>query len=209
MADDTKTDMIPKARLDAEIEKRKAAEERATSLQSQLTEASATAASATKEAANLKAQVDGIPGLQEQLTSMKTELDTSKSNGSAHTAMLESGIKDGSVRDFTMHQYKAHKAEAGDKAQDFKTWWAGQLKTPSAILKPFLAGDAGAGDAGAGDAGGAGAGAGGAAGTEKGVKQSPSTPSPWSPGAVTSMSKEDFKAQKAELLKSVNLRSIF
>jgi len=202
MSEETDT-MIPKARLDQEINKRKIAEEQVASLQTQLTESLATAASVTKERDNLTAQVEGISDLQSKLQGMQAELDSTKADSTAHRAMLESGIKDSSVRDFTMHQFNAHKAEAGEDAQDFTTWWDAQIKAPSAILKPFLATDGEAAaviEAPAAKVSLSG---------EKGVVKAPATPSPYSPGSVASMSREEFQANKAELLKGLSVNSLF
>lgn len=222
MADDD-TPMIPKARLDAEIEKRKAAESRASTLHEQLTEAKALAASATKEVAGLKAQVDGIPELQAQIQTLRSDLDRTRTEGAAHTAMLESGVDDGSVRDYALHQFAKATAEAGDKAPEFSAWWEGQVAKPSAVLKPFLertttppAGDgAGAGDgapaagAAAGDAATKAAEAAkAAAGADAGARPNPPTPSPWSPGAVSNMSRDEFKAQRETLVKGLSVANL-
>jgi hypothetical protein len=203
MADDAEETMIPKPRLDAEIAKRKAAEERASTLQAQLTEVSATAASAAKEAKNLKAQVDGIPTLQEQVQRLTAELDTTRAEGAAHTAMLESGINDGSVRDYALHLYSKARAEAGDKAPDFAAWWDGQKAEPSAVLRPFLEQPAAATATATAEPAKEASAEPAAAATpppsgQAGVRPSPAPPSPFAPGSIAQMSREDFAARKAE-----------
>lgn len=197
---------IPKARLDAEIAKRKDAETRAASLQTQLTEALAVGASMTQERDNLKTQTEGMTDLQAKIESMQAELDTTKANGAAHRAMLEAGLKDSSVRDFTMHQFKAHQQEAGDEAKDFGAWWEGQVSEPSSILKPFLNAPVAAVEA-APEAAPAPKPA--VLTGERGIQAPPSVPAPYAPGAVSGMTKEQFQANKAELLKGISLGSLF
>ena len=212
--DDDKAGMIPKARLDAEIAKRKDAELRAGSLQEQLTEAKALAASSAKEAGQLKAQADGIPELQTQIQTLRADLDRTRTEGAAHTAMLESGVSDGSVRDYAMHLYSKARTEAGDKAPDFATWWGEQASAPNAVLKPFLAPEQSSPDGGGATEtpttppAAATPPPPSAPGPDAGAKQAPSTPAPYSPGRVASMSRDEFKAQRETLLKGLSVANL-
>lgn len=173
----------------------KAAKETAATLRSELTEAKATAAAAAKEAAGLKAQADGVPGLQEQVATLRAELESTRHTATAVQLMGDAGVKDPDVRDYMLHRYGRHKAEAGDKAQGFNDWWETQAAEPPAVLKPFLAQPDPAAPPPAP--------APTPANTERGALPTPGTAPAYTPGSIARMSSEEFKRELPNLMQGL------
>lgn len=154
-------------------------------LKTDLTEARAQAAAAAKEAAGWKAQAEQLPTLQQQIAQANERIAALGADRDAHLALVDAGVTDPSVRDYSLHLYGRHRAEAGDKAQPFGDWLAATKAAPPAILAPFLAPAAQAAP-GAPPAPGTPP-APPRANTEAGVKPSPSAPAPWSAGAIANL----------------------
>ncbi len=213
------TDMIPKARLDAEIQKRKDAEARASSLQEQLTTVQTDLKTTARERDGFKAQAEGVPGLQEQVAALQSKLDTTGDQSAAHIAMLEAGVRDASVRDYLLFQYDRHRSEAGEKAQEWSGWWAKTVEEPPAVLATTLADGASApvsaetaptavdGKTPAPEA--ATTAPPPVSGEQAGVRPTPTPPSPWSPGSIARMGRDEWAQQKDELLAGLDLRTLF
>lgn len=194
MSDTTTTETIPKARLDAEIQKRREVEEK-------LAAAEASIKGIAKERDTYKATAAGVEAQEAALTKLRAELDAAKGQGAADLAMADAGIKDRSVRDFLRFQHGQHASEAGEKALDFGAWFEGRLDSPDPVLAAALpqqqAPSNGVEHAEAPSA------PAGPPRTEAGVKPSPSPPSPYAPGQIAAMSREEFAAHKDELLRGL------
>jgi len=196
---------IPKARLDAEIAKRKAAEEQIGALQAQLTEAQATAASAAKEAEQAKSHIERASKLEADLESLRGELDKTRAQGQAHAAMLEAGVTDASVRDYMLH---VHSQQPEGEAKEWGDWWESQIKEPPGVLRPYVRTGEGEDRAAGGPpppappAPGSGSG-------NRGAAPPPKPPSEIAPGSVAKMSREEFAARKADLIASVKGAALF
>ena len=191
---DEDTKMVPKARLDAEIEKRRAVEEKLTAAENSIK-------GIAKERDQYKATAAGVEAQEAALEKLRGELEAAKGQSAADLAMADAGIKDRSVRDFLRYQHGQHSAEAGDKAQDFASWFDGQVKDPSPVLAAALpkAGDASPASEPTAEP------AAPAHRTEGGVKPPPSPPSPYAPGSIASMSRDEWNAQKESLLQGIKL----
>jgi hypothetical protein len=179
----------------------KEAKDTAATLRSELTEAKAQAASASKEAAGLKAQADGVPGLQEQVATLRAELEATKHTATAVQLMGDAGVKDPDVRDYMLHRYGKHQAEAGEKAQGFDDWWKAQTAEPPAVLRPYLA---------SGDEPPAAPATPAPRNTEAGVKPTPDPPPAYTPGSIANMPREEFRASMGKFVSEAQagLRSL-
>lgn len=173
-------------------------------IKADLTEARAQAAAAAKEAAGYKAQVEQIPTLQQQITQANERIAALGADKDAHLALVDAGVTDSSVRDYTLHLYGKDRAAAGDKAPEFKDWLTGVKAKPPAILAPFLMPAQAAAPATSGaPAPPAAPTAPAGVRTEAGTRPAPTPPSPYSPGSVASMSRDEFKAQRPQLVEAL------
>ena len=202
MSDTAELPTVPKARLEAEIEKRKALEAQVDQL---LTDARTATAAAKEAAAKLKtadATAESLTRLQAEHASLRASSEAATAKSAAHVAMLGAGVTDESVRDYMLHRYDTARGAAGEKGLEWAKWWAAQLAEPPTVLRSALPAAAPAAPPPP-PAGGKPPAAPGS--EQRGVTPPPTPPSPWSPGSIASMSSADWKAQKAEILKGARL----
>lgn len=87
MKSDDDTKMVPKARLDAEIEKRRAVEEKLTAAENSIK-------GIAKERDQYKATAAGVEAQEAALEKLRGELEAAQGQSAADLAMADAGIKD-------------------------------------------------------------------------------------------------------------------
>lgn len=173
-------------------------------LKTDLTEARAQAAAAAKEAAGWKAQAEQLPTLQQQITQANERIAALGADKDAHLALVDAGVTDSSVRDYTLHLYGKDRAAAGDKAPAFADWLTGVKAKPPPVLAPFLSPAQAAAPATPGaPAAPTAPPAPPGVRTEAGTRPPPTPPSPYTPGSVANMSREEFRAQRPQLVEGL------
>ena len=132
MTDET---TIPKPRFDAVLARAKEAEAALAALQSQHQELEASA-KAWERKAEMAAE------LRTERDALTAQLQDQRQTGEAHLAMVSAGVTDPEVRDYALHRY--HQQAGTEGAQEWGDWWSAQQEAPSAVLRPYLSGDAAA-----------------------------------------------------------------
>jgi hypothetical protein len=124
-------EMIPKARLDAEIEKHRATKEA-------LATSQASIKGLAKERDGFKASAGTVESLTETIASLRADATKNAHRSEADLAMANAGLKKPGRQRFARSEYAAHREEAGTKAQSFGDWLEAQQADESTEIAGWL-----------------------------------------------------------------------
>ena len=172
------------------------------SLREQHAAAEASIKGIAKERDGFKAQAGSVEALQATADKLRADLEAATGRADHDLTMADAGVRDPKLRKYLRYQFGEHLEDAGEKAQEFGAWWAAQQADPGPVLAAALApADAPAQPPDAHTEPAAPPPArNGAVRTEAGVRPTPAPPSPYTPGSVSGMSRDEFAAAKKDLL---------